>query len=87
MLPDRVSNPGPLTSESGALPIAPRGLAYVCTDLSVIKYMFVRLLVRQQLMKYSYGNIYSQKKNKNVMFLLFFFFVVVFFTIIINKDT
>ena len=31
MLPDRVSNPGPLTYESGALPIALRGphLAYV----------------------------------------------------------
>ena len=27
MLPDRVSNPGPLTHESGALPIALRGLA------------------------------------------------------------
>ena len=27
MLPDRVSNPGPLTRESGALPIALRGLA------------------------------------------------------------
>ena len=27
MLPDRVSNPGPLTYESGALPIAPRGPA------------------------------------------------------------
>ena len=25
MLPDRVSNPGPLTSESGALPIALHG--------------------------------------------------------------
>ena len=29
MLPDRVSNPGPLTYESGALPIALRGPA-VC---------------------------------------------------------
>ena len=29
MLPDRVSNPGPLTYESGALPIAPRGPAYL----------------------------------------------------------
>ena len=29
MLPDRVSNPGPLTSESGALPIALRGPAAV----------------------------------------------------------
>ena len=27
MWPDRVSNPGPLTCESGALPIALRGLA------------------------------------------------------------
>ena len=27
MLPDRVSNPGPLTYESGALPIAPCGPA------------------------------------------------------------
>ena len=27
MLPDRVLNPGPLTYESGALPIALRGLA------------------------------------------------------------
>ena len=29
MLPDRVSNPGPLTYESGALPIALRGPASV----------------------------------------------------------
>ena len=28
MLPDRVSNPAPLTYESGALPIAPRGPAF-----------------------------------------------------------
>ena len=30
MLPDRVSNPGPLTYESGALPIALRGPAVNC---------------------------------------------------------
>ena len=29
MLPDRVSNPGPLTYESGALPIALRGPAHI----------------------------------------------------------
>ena len=29
MLPDQVSNPGPLTYKSGALPIALCGLAYV----------------------------------------------------------
>ena len=33
MLPDRVSNPGPLTYESGALPIALRGPA----PISVLK--------------------------------------------------
>ena len=32
MLPDRVSNPGPLTYESGALPIALRGPALRQTD-------------------------------------------------------
>ena len=33
MLPDRVSNPGPLTYESGVLPIALRGPAsYIVTD-------------------------------------------------------
>ena len=33
MLPDRVSNPGPLTYESGALPIALRGPAVVTLQL------------------------------------------------------
>ena len=33
MLPDRVSNPGPLTYESGALPIALRGPAWVTRDV------------------------------------------------------
>ena len=32
MLPDRVSNPGPLTYESGALPIALRGPAEEVVD-------------------------------------------------------
>ena len=37
MLPDRVSNPGPLTYESGALPIALRGPADIWTlDLSAV---------------------------------------------------
>ena len=35
MWPDRVSNPGPLTYESGALPIALRGPAASCrVDIS-----------------------------------------------------
>ena len=32
MLPDRVSNPGPLTYESGALPIALRGPARLVNE-------------------------------------------------------
>ena len=37
MLPDRVSNPGPLTYESGALPIALRGPAVSCTILKFVQ--------------------------------------------------
>ena len=35
MLPDRVSNPGPLTYESGALPIALRGPAAIVATLII----------------------------------------------------
>ena len=35
MLPDRVSNPGPLTYEPGALPIALRGQA-VKIDMNIV---------------------------------------------------
>ena len=35
MLPDRVSNPGPLTYESGVLPIALRGPANNATERSL----------------------------------------------------
>ena len=35
MLPDRVSNPGPLTYESGALPIALRGSAPCLTIFQI----------------------------------------------------
>ena len=38
MLPDRVSNPGPLTYESGALPIALRGPDNKSVDFTV-KYL------------------------------------------------
>ena len=38
MLPDRVSNPGPLTYESGALPIALRGPAIEDLTPVVISY-------------------------------------------------
>ena len=43
MLPDRVSNPGPLTYESGALPIALRGPAMV--NLKQMKLAKVRIRI------------------------------------------
>ena len=47
MLPDWVSNPGPLTYESGALPIALRGLALQpLTMMHVIPLMMPRLSVQ-----------------------------------------
>ena len=36
MLPDRVSNPGPLTYESGALPIALRGPARMIQKFELV---------------------------------------------------
>ena len=45
MLPDRVSNPGPLTYESGALPIALRGPVSHFVELAV-NYMQSVTLIR-----------------------------------------
>ena len=39
MLPDRVSNPGPLTYESGALPIALRGTAYTPFEFPIVSFV------------------------------------------------
>ena len=45
MLPDRVSNPGPLTYESGALPIGLRGPAFFSVISSSIAHsLLVSLL-------------------------------------------
>ena len=44
MLPDRVSNPGPLTYESGVLPIALRGPALeerICSHRSTLFHVIV----------------------------------------------
>ena len=44
MLPDQVSNPGPLTYESGALPIALRGPAFnICKVPRVLASVFSSL--------------------------------------------
>ena len=43
MLPDRVSNPGPLTYESGALPIALRGPASTMDTYEKARLNFTRI--------------------------------------------
>ena len=43
MLPDRVSNPGPLTYESGALPIALRGPANLRDTTSKLQRLSLNL--------------------------------------------
>ena len=40
MLPDRVSNPGPLTYKSGVLPIALRGPAHQLLDFQFVSFVF-----------------------------------------------
>ena len=49
MLPDRVSNPGPLSYESGALPIALRGPACQTEEVScMMSFYMVRSEIRQK---------------------------------------
>ena len=46
MWPDRVSNPGPPTYESGALPIAPRGPASIKTIHDILDIiLYIRYLI------------------------------------------
>ena len=49
MWPDRVSNPGPLTYESGALPTALRGLAAATRQPSIIsrQYSITHIFTKQ----------------------------------------
>ena len=78
MLPDRVSNPGPLTYESGALPIALRGpapdrvmeslkgfqfLLSHTSDWSIRSAFFHRLFFRELQMPWSYGRTHTVKKK------------------------
>ena len=61
MLPDRVSNPGPLTYELGALPIAPRGPAGLeKIDVSVLSSTLLYLKV---IVAGKYGIIYFRAIN------------------------
>ena len=69
MLPDRVSNPGPLTYESGALPIALRGPAstyFHCTSVNLTgrghsqRYTVIRRVAKFLNYNLSYKNPMSQ---------------------------
>ena len=61
MLPDQVSHPGPLTYESGALPIALRGPA---SWLSV-SYIFIQFLDEGSLLPKQYQKSRSVLKDRS----------------------
>ena len=65
MLPDRVSNPGPLTYESGALPIALRGPARV--KLLIISTHEIFLVYAEK--KVNFLSIFSVK-GRNLTFFI-----------------
>ena len=50
MLPDRVSNPGPLTYESGALPIALRGPHQPVMRISVVISLYLKVAAHPKLL-------------------------------------
>ena len=56
MLPDRVSNPGPLTYESGALPIALRGPAALL-GISCLKFGYLGIVLKLPLLHISFTDI------------------------------
>ena len=59
MLPDRVSNPGPLTYESGALPIALRGPAGIhwC---SCFTYVYIEYPLEYMYFHFTVENMWSR---------------------------
>ena len=67
MLPDRVSNPGPLTYESGALPIALRGPA--------LRYVTIKLIIPLLTLRYMYitvTRVKSARLNKGSTLVMLF---------------
>ena len=50
MLPDRVSNPGPLAYESGALPIALRGPAQTRSNRDIVVIIFHNTVLHKIIM-------------------------------------
>ena len=66
MLPDRVSNPGPLTYESGALPIALRGPAESNKYTECTRYKMERSTEKTKLTTNSVNGIQKEIKVKVV---------------------
>ena len=67
MLPDRVSNPGPLTYESGALPIAQRGPALLPNQNRMSQYMPILALILECYKQST--NIFTKQKLYNIIIL------------------
>ena len=65
MLPDRVSNPGPLTYESGALPIALRGPAVQNVTFRILLTLWKCIIV-QKLAVHIHALILSKMPPKKV---------------------
>ena len=63
MLPDRVSNPGPLTYESDALPIALRGPAKLLVKSTI--YVFHTLNVKSTIYVFHTLNVNGISEQKN----------------------
>ena len=64
MLPDRVSNPGPLVYESGALPIALRGPAPIIRTSSDGSGKFTTLVVTNEKLKKKISQFTTLKTDK-----------------------
>ena len=47
MLPDQVSNPGPLTYESGALPIAKASLIFSTKNIGIFEILTFEILMKR----------------------------------------
>ena len=72
MLPDRVSNPGPLTYESGALPIALRGPADAYADSDTETGIITTVLLVLSYMVGRKSN-FSNFKNSGISYYLYLY--------------
>ena len=72
MLPDRVSNPGPLTYESGALPIALRGPAIPSMSLVLLCRVQMVLTLQTSITLKLKDKFFSANNTFSISYLCFF---------------